>query len=289
MTATNIDTQDRFEFGKNWSDFLSKVDEKRIGLATESLAQKIGHQALKNKKILDIGSGSGLFSLAAHRLGADVISIDFDINCVECTKTLKKEFANNPPNWKILQGSVLDKNLMESLGTFDGVYSWGVLHHTGNLADALENASQRVKPDGWFFISIYNDQGTPSRIWLKIKQFYNKLPQPIRPVYVCIVAAYQELKLVMKRLITLQNPLPKNDEIKSRGMSIWYDWVDWIGGLPFEVAKPEDIIQPLRDKGFLLDRLETVGSGWGCNEYVFHLDTAKEQLGLEKSNVKELG
>lgn len=80
------------------------------------------------------------------------------------------------------------------------------------------------------------------------------------------------MKFALARLAGRRNPLPFADwsaKRQDRGMSVWHDWVDWIGGLPFEVAKPEAIIHPLLEQGFELQKLTTVGCGWGCNEFVF--------------------
>jgi 2-polyprenyl-6-hydroxyphenyl methylase/3-demethylubiquinone-9 3-methyltransferase len=61
---------------------------------------------------------------------------------------------------------------------------------------------------------------------------------------------------------------------KSRGMSRWHDIVDWIGGYPFEVAKPEEVFDFLHARGYRLERLATCGGSLGCNQYVFRRDAA---------------
>lgn len=263
---------DRFEFGKNWQAFLGSLDQQRIDHAVASLCETLGTQSLAGKSFLDLGCGSGLFSLAAHQLGAEVISVDFDNDSVQCTQRLRQEFAEDASNWQVMQGSALDSAFMQTLGESDVVYSWGVLHHTGNMADAIDLASQRTRVGGRFLISIYNDQGSASRRWLRIKQGYNRLPSFLRTPYVLLFASYYELKYAVARLARFKNPSPLADwraKKRDRGMSAWHDWVDWVGGLPFEVAKPEEIVVPLRRRGFVLDSLRTVGNGWGCNEYLF--------------------
>ncbi len=94
----------------------------------------------------------------------------------------------------------------------------------------------------------------------------------MRPVWVVLIAGIYELKFALARLSKFQNPLPfaewhakKND----RGMSAWHDWVDWIGGLPFEVATPAEIESMLVAEGFELIKSKRIGTGWGCNEFVF--------------------
>ena len=270
-----MNKEDRFAFGKNWKAFLATLDEDRISQAATSLAEMLNIQSLAGKRFLDLGCGSGLFSLAAHRLGARVLSIDYDHDSVGCTQQLRVQFGSDDPEWAIQQGSVLDEPLMESLGQFDVVYSWGVLHHTGDLTRAIELAAERTAERGYLFIAIYNDQGGGSRRWLKIKQIYHRLPTVLRPVWVVLIAGLYETKFALARLLRLKNPLPFADwraKKKDRGMSAWHDWVDWVGGLPFEVATPEQIIVPLRKQGFVLENLKTVGSGWGCNQYVFRRD-----------------
>lgn len=270
-------SETRFAFGDNWDSFLRHLDEDRIDQAVRSLRGLLGldqttPQPLAGKTFLDIGSGSGLFSLAACRLGAKIVSIDFDPQSVACTEQLRRRQSTDASDWRIDQGSVLDASLMESLGHFDVVYSWGVLHHTGQMNRAIELAADRVADGGLFAIALYNDQGGGSRRWLAIKTMYHRLPGAMRPLWVAMIASWYEFRFALARLVRGNNPLPFADWKRKkldRGMSPWHDWVDWVGGLPFEVAKPEDIIVPLVARGFQLINLTTVGNGWGCNEYVF--------------------
>lgn len=247
-----------FDFGSNWKNFLSLVDEERIAAAEESLKLRLGQSNLSGKTFLDIGCGSGLFSLAAKRMGARVTSFDFNPHSVACAAELKRRYYFGAQDWLIQQGSVLDESYLNSFPKFDIVYSWGVLHHTGSMWKAIEMASNKVKDSGIFFISIYNDQGWQSHVWRLIKRIYNRLPHFLRPLYVGAVAWPFELKAAL---------FGRRTKLE-RGMSRWYDWVDWCGGYPFEVAKPKEIVDFLKPKGFAIENTKTT-PGWGCNEFVF--------------------
>ena len=261
----------RFEFGKNWTAFLDSVDETRVTSSIESLGSMLGTNQLEGKTFLDVGCGSGLSSLAAIRMGATVHSFDYDAQSVACSKELKRRFAPENSRWSIEQGSALDDEYLSKLGEFDVVYSWGVLHHTGNMKRAIDLVCQRVAPSGTLFLALYHDQGSASRRWALIKRTYHRLPTFVRPAWVALIATYYEIKFSLARLARLQNPLPFADwqnKSKDRGMSVWHDWVDWIGGWPFEVATPDAVVNPLSERSFCLHKIKTVGNGWGCNEYV---------------------
>ena len=264
----------RFAFGSNWARFLLVLNEDRIHLAEQSLLDMLGFDDLKDKRFLDIGSGSGLFSLAARRLGATVHSFDYDPQSVACTQELKHRYFPDDTAWVVDEASVLDREYLSRLGQFDVVYSWGVLHHTGAMWQALENVSSLVKNSGQLFIAIYNDQGSWSRRWKIIKYVYNTLPDPLKLPYVALVMGPRELKFLIlasmkgKPWIYFDNAIHYSER-SLRGMSYWHDLIDWVGGYPFEVAKPEDIFDVYHAKGFSLQRLKSCAGGLACNEFVF--------------------
>lgn len=269
--ATEVAKGARFEFGANWARFLTDLDEGRVAMAEKSLLNMLGVDSLKGKRFLDIGSGSGLFSLAARRLGATVFSFDYDPQSVACTAELRRRHFPNDPDWIVGQGSALDNGYLQTLGQWDIVYSWGVLHHTGAMWQALENVSALARQGGTLFIAIYNDQGFKSSMWGWIKRIYNWLPSALRwlvvgPVLIRLWGARTIYDLLRGKPFHTWRHYAEHGV---RGMSAWRDVVDWVGGYPFEVAKPEEIFNFYRARGFCLEQLKTCAGGLGCNQFVF--------------------
>jgi SAM-dependent methyltransferase len=269
--AQQSSVERRFGFGANWRRFAEDVGPDRIALAERSLRGMLGTDDLAGKSFLDVGCGSGLFSLAAVRLGAGrVRSIDYDPDSVATTAGVRWRHAPTT-DWTIERGDAVDSDYMASLGEYDVVYAWGVLHHTGSMWEALEYTCERVAPGGMLAVAIYNDQGRRSRRWRAIKDLYNRLPRWVGTPYAVAVMFPWEVR----RLGTATLRGRPWDYLRGwtgpreRGMSYWHDLIDWVGGYPFEVAKPEEVFSFCRDRGFQLLELVTAAGGPGNNQFVF--------------------
>jgi 2-polyprenyl-3-methyl-5-hydroxy-6-metoxy-1,4-benzoquinol methylase len=268
QSTVTVDTDDRFAFGANWARFLARVDEARILEAEQSLRTMLKVDSLSGMRFLDAGSGSGLFSLAARRLGAEVTSFDYDPQSVACTNALRSRYFPHDAGWQVMQGSVLDREFLGRRGQFDVVYSWGVLHHTGAMWDALAGLEPRVGPGGLLFVAIYNDQGWKSRAWVRLKRWYNHHVW-LRPV---LLAGGLAALWGPRCVIDLCQGRPFRtwrEYAGERGMHPWHDLVDWVGGHPFEVATADQLFDFFSARGYRLLTMKTAGGGLACNELVF--------------------
>ncbi len=265
---TEINNGERFAFGENWFRFFKVLDEDRIQEAEISLQTMLGIDRLDGLTFLDAGCGSGLLSLAAWRLGARVHSFDYDPQSVATTLEVRRRYCNDENLWHAETGSVLDTSYLRGLGQFDIVYSWGVLHHTGNMWQAMENITPLVAPSGQLFIALYNNQDIISKFWLRVKRLYCS-GLIGRSIVVPTLISYFVIMGFLGDILRLKNPILRYTEYrKQRGMSRLYDWLDWLGGYPYETAKPEDVFNFYVDKGFNLTRLTTCQS-LGCNQFIF--------------------
>jgi SAM-dependent methyltransferase len=254
----NVTEKMTFAFGQNWLNYLNTVEEAELAAARASLTNLLQVQELNGKRFLDIGCGSGLFSAAALALGAaSVTSVDVDPNSVAATQKLKARLPVTQ-SWQVLHGSVLDGAFLQQLAPADVVYSWGVLHHTGNMWPAIENATTLVADGGLLAIAIYNRTWS-SGFWWRFKRLYNQSNPAMQRFLVWYVFGPR----AVVRLLKGKSPV-KGD----RGMSIYYDAVDWAGGFPYEYATFEEIVNFCGKFGFrLTNAIPTKATG--CNQFVF--------------------
>lgn len=264
----------RFAFGQNWRDFSRGIDAERLVAAREGIERLVGVGDLSGRSFLDVGSGSGLMALAAHEMGAQVTAFDYDHDSVDTTAALR-DAGPGPDAYRVLQGSALDEDFLAGLGQFDVVYSWGVLHHTGDLWRACDLVAPLVAPNGLLALAIYNDQGLASRVWKRVKQTYVEGGPATRQalVTVCDVGFRARSAAASGFGTRGRSASSAGGHTRVRGMDRRHDLVDWVGGYPFEVAKPEEVFEFFKRRGFQLERLSTCAGGLGCNELLFRRST----------------
>ena len=268
QTQELLELESHFSFGENWSHYAEKIDEARIEEAEKSLIRLVGRENIEGKTFLDIGCGSGLFSLAAVRLGAKkLLAVDLDPQSVETTRKTLSRYAPGG-NWDVQNISVFNLNA-DKQGVFDVVYSWGVLHHTGAMYQAITKASTMVAPGGMISLALYGK--TPfCGMWRVEKRIYSKSPKWVQKI---IEAFY--IMLVRIRLALKGESLKQRREKywKQRGMDTYHDMRDWLGGYPYESISPDEAMSFMRGLGFDQVRSFTepcIGLlGAGCDEYSF--------------------
>jgi predicted RNA methylase len=254
QTQDLLELESHFSFGENWSHYAEKIDEARIEEAEKSLIRLVGRENIEGKTFLDIGCGSGLFSLAAVRLGArKLLAVDLDPKSVETTRRTLSRYAPGG-NWDVQNISVFNLS-QEKLGVFDVVYSWGVLHHTGAMYQAITKASTMVAPGGMISLALYGK--TPfCGMWRIEKRIYSRSP-----------------KWIQKIIETCYLKQRREKYWKQRGMDTYHDMRDWLGGYPYESISPEEARSFMRGLGFDQIRSFTepcIGLlGAGCDEYSF--------------------
>jgi SAM-dependent methyltransferase len=261
---------DAFRFGRNWQRYVEgHLDEDRERIAAQSLRDLVGD--LEHKTFLDVGCGSGLFSLCAYRAGAaHVVSFDVDADAVESTHRLRAR-AGWPDNWTILHRSILDPTLAEDVHPADVVYSWGVLHHTGDMYAAIRNAAALVAPGGILAIAIYNretDRWLDSERWWRIKRAYNHTSRAGQIAMEALYGVYW----LGGRLRRREDPVRVAREYRrSRGMALRTDLIDWLGGYPYEFASVDEIVGYCEGQCGLRRRkvIPEPTDGAGNNQFVF--------------------
>ncbi|MGH7090009.1 MAG: class I SAM-dependent methyltransferase [Stellaceae bacterium] len=263
----------RFAFGKNWQSFIDKhFSEERVAIAQQHLLGFLKLDTLAGKRMIDIGCGSGLHSLAALRSDVlELLSFDYDMNSVAATQKLR-QLSGNPAHWRVEQGSVLDNAYLESLGQFDIVYSWGVLHHTGDQWSAIRNAAGLTAPGGMFYVALYTSDvfvNRPAEFWLNVKRRYNRSGWlGKRMIEAWYIGGHCWTMLRCK-----ENPLTFMwNYKKSRGMSYYTDVRDWVGGWPMEFSAIQEVKDFARDK--LKLELVNIKTGEANTEYLFQRATA---------------
>ncbi len=261
-----------FSFGKNWWKFIKDIEPKQLEKAKISLTEFLPQKEIKNHTFIDIGCGSGIFSLASYKLKAKkIISVDIDDSSIKCVKKIQRD-NGNPKNWTTKRGSILDNKFVDKLGKYDIVYSWGVLHHTGNMNKAFENITKLCNKNGYLYIAIYNKcQGLntllfgSSTLWVTIKKTYNNFGSMGKR----LMEAIYLIRWFFGLIFTLRNPIRYiKTYSNTRGMSFFTDLQDWLGGYPYEFATIDELINYFGKKGFATIKSKS-SSGLGCHEILF--------------------
>lgn len=261
-TEETTRAENRFCFGRNWASYSRLIGQPEIQEAVNGLTRLVPASELAGKAFLDIGSGSGLHSVAAARSGAArILAVDVDADSTTTTHATLTRFAGKVL-WSAEVRSVLDMTPTVD-GTFDVVYSWGVLHHTGQMIPAIERAAALVVPGGLFAFALYR-RTRLDWFWVREKRWYIKAsPMAQRIARGVYTGGYRLASLMTGRRSRM-----------GRGMEYWHDLHDWMGGYPYESILADEVEALMGRLGFASERvfarpLEFGLFGSGCDEYVY--------------------
>ncbi|MCC6467676.1 MAG: methyltransferase domain-containing protein [Alphaproteobacteria bacterium] len=264
-------TEARFEFGKNWASYAEGVGAAQVDHATRCLENLVPRESLTGKSFLDLGCGSGLHSLAALRLGAArVTAIDYDPVAVETARRLLSlHGATGNGGATVRQGDIL-RLTPAAIGRHDIVYSWGVLHHTGDMFAAIARAAALTRPEGLLVLALY--RRTPlCPAWRIEKRIYSASPAWLQDA---ILAAYMAAYRLRLALTGTDYAAFLADYVQARGMEFRHNARDWLGGYPYESIAPDRLRSLMAEMGFREVRTVVAPAHWGlfgsgCDEYVF--------------------
>jgi SAM-dependent methyltransferase len=255
-----------FDFGKNWEEYSNNaLDETSLKEAENSLAELLGPDGLSGKSFLDVGSGSGIFSIAAARNGSTkIIGLDVNPKCIEVAVKNAQVYLKGSTKPEFVLLSVLNNDGINELGKFSIVYAWGSLQFTGAMYKAIENTAGCVEDGGTFVLAVYNKHFT-SPIWKIIKKIYNISPELIKRF---MVYFFSVLIYIAKYIVTGSNPLKQR-----RGMNFFYNVIDWLGGYPYEYASVDEIKTFVGKLGFETVKMIPPDVPTGCNEFILKKNT----------------
>jgi 2-polyprenyl-6-hydroxyphenyl methylase/3-demethylubiquinone-9 3-methyltransferase len=158
----------------------------------------------------------------------------------------------------------------ETSGAFDVVYSWGVLHHTGAMHEALRRATQAVAPGGHFAFALYH-RTRMCGFWRREKRWYAAASPRAQRVARAIYTALLRLRVGLTGGDFRAYVANYHSQ---RGMEFGHDVHDWMGGYPYESISAPEVAAFMQRLGFAHVRSFTspltIGLfGSGCDEYVY--------------------
>jgi 2-polyprenyl-3-methyl-5-hydroxy-6-metoxy-1,4-benzoquinol methylase len=262
----------QFDFGANWKAFSEReLTRTHVDQAKQHFSQLFSGIELRGRAFLDIGFGQGLTLLIATLQGANTVGCEISPTCAAVLHDNQKRYFSelSERTIPIVLGSILDQSIVELLQmkspdqmnrAYQVVHSWGVLHHTGDMRRAIQNAASLVAPQGFLVIAIYASHWS-SGAWRMIKRLYNRSPMFVRRI---LIALFTPVIFMAKWIVTQRDPMEQ-----TRGMSFYYNIIDWLGGYPYEYATAEDVCGDVNQLGFELVRVIRAIVPTGCNEFIF--------------------
>ena len=217
-------------FGFQWHRY-QKVqldhDERRVEDRDFRMKTGLRPEELQGKLVLDVGCGMGRFAEVATRWGARVVGVDLSAAAEVAAKNLKdREFV-------AFQADVFALPFLP--GSFDIIYSVGVLHHTPDCEAAVKMLEKYLKPGGilavWLY-SGYNKWYRFSDIW---RHYTSSMkPTTLHTILKVAVPVLYNTQLVLNKVPLVGPPVAglmhhvfpvnrqKNSELRMLDTFDWY-------------------------------------------------------------------
>jgi len=176
------------------------VSEERYLTWKEFLCQmlKVDPNYFRDRIVLDAGCGVGWLSYTMVRLGATVAAADL----ADSSVTLTYKILRDLHNFKVIQTDLT--KIPFRTGSIDTVVSLGVMHHTANTKETFLKLSDTVRPEGEFFLQLYE----------KVQPFRENLTEVVRKI---IHLFPKETQLeICKRCLTVDFSLFKNRPLRRK-------------------------------------------------------------------------
>jgi SAM-dependent methyltransferase len=159
-------------FGFQWQLYArTQLDDASSQRSERAFRRRTGFRPedLAGKLVLDVGCGMGRFAEVATRWGAHVVGIDLSLASEVAAKNLAERTAT------IFQADVF--KLPFAPGSFDYIYSIGVLHHTPDCEKAFMGLPKLLKPGGQIAIWLYSAYNP----WYRMSDVYRKVTKRMKP------------------------------------------------------------------------------------------------------------
>lgn len=136
--------------------------------AAPDVAARLGVDVswFKGKKILDCGCGPGRHAWTFSSLGAHVTAFDLADSAVAAAR----EACADYPGTRVFKHSILAE--IPEPNDFDLVWSYGVVHNSGDAYGALKNIARHAKPGGLLYFMVYPE---PERTNLTAYRYYHEI------------------------------------------------------------------------------------------------------------------
>lgn len=154
-------------FGFEWGKYArTQLDTDRSHESETTFREKTGFtpEQLAGKLVLDVGCGMGRFAQVAGGWGAKVVAVDLSRSVEQAAENL----ADKPNIW-VAQADLF--RLPFATGSFDYVYSLGVLQHTPNAEAAFKALPGFLKPGGMIAIAVYSGYNK----WYRMSELYRRI------------------------------------------------------------------------------------------------------------------